>query len=112
MRYSAGEGIAEDYKEAVKWYEKAAEQGDISSQVNLGVMYFMGQGGPPDYVQAHMWYSVAAANGDEEAGRLRNDVEERMTFLNVESAKKLARRWIEIYGISTPNKPTGGDCPG
>ena len=93
MRYSAGEGIAEDYKEAVKWYEKAAEQGDISSQVNLGVMYFMGQGGPPDYVQAHMWYSVAAANGDEEAERLMDDVERRMTFLNVESAKKLAREW-------------------
>ena len=27
--YGKGEGVAEDDREAVKWYRKAAEQGDL-----------------------------------------------------------------------------------
>ena len=30
---------ASDYAEAVKWFRKAAEQGDVKGQNNLGVMY-------------------------------------------------------------------------
>ena len=37
--YDEGRGVARDYKEAAKWYRLAAEQGNISAQVNLGVLY-------------------------------------------------------------------------
>ena len=33
-----------NFKEALKWYMKAAEQGDASALNNLGCMYFMGDG--------------------------------------------------------------------
>ena len=42
--YSKGQGVAPDYKEAVKWYRLAAEQGFAESQTNLGLMYGKGQG--------------------------------------------------------------------
>jgi TPR repeat protein len=45
---------AQDYAEAVKWYRKAAEQGDVKAQSNLGVMYASGQGVKQDLVLAHM----------------------------------------------------------
>ena len=61
--YEDGQGVPQDYKQAVKWYTKAAEQGDADAQSNLGVMYANGQGVPQDNVSAHMWFNLAAANG-------------------------------------------------
>ncbi len=40
------------YAEAVRWYGRAAEQGNTSAQFNLGLMYGKGQGVPQDYVEA------------------------------------------------------------
>jgi hypothetical protein len=37
--YDAGKGVAKDAKEAEKWYRKAAEQGDASTQAFLGTVY-------------------------------------------------------------------------
>jgi TPR repeat protein len=47
VMYANGQGVAQDYKEAVNWYRKAAEQGDERAQYNLGVMYAIGQGVAP-----------------------------------------------------------------
>ena len=63
--YSHGDGVPQDYVEAVKWYRKAAVQGDASGQNRLGDMYFLGKGVPQDYVEAMKWYRKAAVHGDE-----------------------------------------------
>ena len=55
--------MAQDYKEAVKWYRLAADQGDASAQFNLGVMYDNGQGVAQDYKEAVKWYRLAADQG-------------------------------------------------
>ena len=34
--YSNGEGVEQNYAQAVGWYRKAAEQGGYLAQVNLG----------------------------------------------------------------------------
>ena len=34
--YDKGKGVAQDYKEAVKWYKKAAEYGSADAQSSLG----------------------------------------------------------------------------
>ncbi len=41
LMYERGQGVPQDYKEAVKWYRLAAEQGDAEAQFNLGIMYAM-----------------------------------------------------------------------
>ena len=50
--YDNGRGVLQDYKEAVKWYRLAAEQGNANAQYNLGVMYDNGEGVPQDYKEA------------------------------------------------------------
>jgi len=52
VMYYNGDGVKQDYKEAVKWSRKAAEQGDANAQGNLGAMYHKGQGVPKDIVIA------------------------------------------------------------
>ena len=58
--YDNGEGVPQDYAQAMKWYRLAADQGYASAQYNLAVMYQYGQGVPKDYVQAAKWYRLAA----------------------------------------------------
>jgi hypothetical protein len=65
--YDKGKGVLHDNVEAVKWYRLAAEQGDVSAQLNLGLMYAKGKGVPQNIVFAHMWWNLAGAQGNESA---------------------------------------------
>ena len=65
--YDQGEGVKEDDVEAVRWYLKAAKQGDQFAQYNLALMYDQGMGVEQDYVKAMHWYRQAAEQGDMEA---------------------------------------------
>ncbi|MHC5060354.1 MAG: secretin N-terminal domain-containing protein [Planctomycetota bacterium] len=67
VMYSNGQGVEQDYKEAVKWYRKAAEQEYAEAQYDLGVMYDNGQGVEQDYKEAVKWYRKAAEQGHAEA---------------------------------------------
>jgi TPR repeat protein len=58
--YSKGGGVAQDYKEAARWYRKAAEQGDTEAQNNLGVMYRDSEGFAQDFEEAARWFRKAA----------------------------------------------------
>ena len=60
-RTENGRGVVQDYVEAVKWYRKAAEQGNAEAQYNLGVMYYKGKGIPQDYILAYMSFNLAAS---------------------------------------------------
>ncbi len=61
--YDEGKGVAQDYKEAMKWYRLAAEQGYAASQNNLGYIHHMGKGVVQDYKEAVKWYRLAAKQG-------------------------------------------------
>ena len=52
-----------DYAKAVKWFRKAAEQGNADAQLNLGFMYNRGQGVLQNYAEAVEWYRDAADQG-------------------------------------------------
>ena len=47
----------------VKWCLKAAEQGEVDAQNNLGAVYENGDGVPQDYAEAVRWYREAANQG-------------------------------------------------
>jgi len=65
--YRNGQGVPQDHAEALKWYRRAAEQGDAAAQYNLGQMYRTGQGVPQDHAEALKWYRRAAEQGDADA---------------------------------------------
>ena len=67
LSYNVGFGVVQDYKEALKWYRKAAKQGDASAQYALGLMYGVGQGVAQDYKEALKWYRLAAEQGNADA---------------------------------------------
>ena len=67
LMYKNGEGVPQDYKEAVKWYRKAAKQGNFEAQYSLGEIYQEGKGIPQDYTESVKWYRLAAEQGYSEA---------------------------------------------
>ena len=65
--YDMGQGVEQDYSQAVYWYRKSAEQGNSLGQNNLGYCYQHGQGVEKDYSQAVYWYKKSAEQGNSNA---------------------------------------------
>ena len=86
-------GVPQDGEKAVKWFQKAADQGLAVAQHILGLMYANGMGVPQDYIVAHMWYNLAGAQGNEDAINLRNDLSKKMTADQVAEAQRRASAW-------------------
>jgi len=65
--YYVGKGIEQNYKEAVKWYEKAAEKLDEYGLCYLGYCYYHGRDIEIDYEKAYSCFSQSAFLGNANA---------------------------------------------
>jgi hypothetical protein len=72
--YRIGQGVSQDYGQAMDWSMKAASAGNARGQCNIGLLYFYGQGVSTDEKQAMDWYLKAANNGSTDAMRLIGDI--------------------------------------
>ena len=63
VMYDDGQGVAQDSKEAVKWFRKAADQGFANAQYDLGVMNASGLGVEQDLKEAVKWYQQGCRSG-------------------------------------------------
>jgi TPR repeat protein len=97
MMYNQGLGVTQDFAQAVFWFQKAAEQGFTQAQYNLGMMYYKGEGVRKDYVEAYKWHSIAYASGEKLPKDVRDSIIEVMTPSEIDSARKLAREWMEKH---------------
>ncbi len=59
--YGAG-GLQRDAAEALKWYHKAASQGDVMAKHSVARMYFDGKGVTKNYLEAANWYGCPKPN--------------------------------------------------
>ncbi|MDB9867302.1 sel1 repeat family protein [Pseudomonadales bacterium] len=66
LMYANGNGTPQDYKEAVKWFRAAAEQGLLVSQITLALTYDL-SAIPQDQKEAYKWFKAAAEQGSVEA---------------------------------------------
>jgi TPR repeat protein len=57
-------GVVRDIDQALVWMRKAADQGDIRSEITLANLYSIGMHVPKDAAQALAWYVKAAEQGD------------------------------------------------
>jgi TPR repeat protein len=65
--FENGEGVAQDYAEAVRLYRLAAVQGHATAQYNFGYMFENGLGVAQDRAEAIRWFRLAAAQGHSRA---------------------------------------------
>jgi hypothetical protein len=62
--YYYGRGRVVDYTQALYWYHKAAEAGNMYSMCSIGVCYLNGNGVPRSDEQAVSWFEKAAKAGN------------------------------------------------
>ena len=91
--YRVGLGVKKDDLEAMKWYQKAADQGVAEAQCYLGIYYGMGQGVPKDNVKALMWLTIADKSGSKEATGYGRTVVKEMTKEEIVQALDMAMHW-------------------
>ena len=65
MWYDRGKGTAVDKKKALYWYGKAAEQGDVTAQFNIGLMYYLGEGTDWDMDKSRAFFQKVAAQTED-----------------------------------------------
>jgi TPR repeat protein len=63
VMYNNGEGVPQDFREAVNWFYRAATLGYPPAQSSLGVKYEKGQGVKRDHGEAVKWYRHSADQG-------------------------------------------------
>lgn len=66
-RFSLGQGIDQDFEQAVRWFKYAAAQGFAPAQYQLGTHYERGRGVPRSFQKAQIWYKRAAERGNVKA---------------------------------------------
>jgi TPR repeat protein len=67
VRYYEGDGVPQDYAEAMKWFRKASDQGSSAARFGIGTMHADGKGVTQNYGEALKCYRKAADKGNTTA---------------------------------------------
>jgi putative methionine-R-sulfoxide reductase with GAF domain len=65
LRYASGDGVTQDYHEALGWFLKAAENGNFRAPAKIASCFWAGKGTQQDYSRAYFWGLLAQAAGDD-----------------------------------------------
>ncbi len=102
--YREGEGVPKDAMEAVKWLQRAADQGYATAQLSLGIMYANGAGTRRDVIKAYLWIAVALSDqnlhdrltlfgGQNYFELMLQEIKQQMTPAQLAQAERLSREW-------------------
>jgi TPR repeat protein len=90
--YYSGYGVAQDYKQAIYWYEKSANNGFHWGQYNLADMYYEGTGVEKNYVKAFNLFKKAAESNNYQAQTMLG-----IMFRNGEGTSKDYKKSLEYF---------------
>ena len=89
-----------NYKQAVDWYTKSAQQGSPTAQNSLGLIYYNGEGASKNYIRSYAWINLAVSNNHQQARETIVLLEKVMTPNQITEAQELS---IKIsYTIRNP----------
>jgi TPR repeat protein len=97
LRYFQGDprnGIAQDEKEAFRWFSSAAEHGSLQAQTKLGFLYWSGRGVAKDLNKAYFWTVLARDRGDEGNRDLASLLSAGMTRDQSTAIQAQAETWL------------------
>jgi TPR repeat protein len=92
--YLGHKSFPQNYKNALKWFTKAAEQGDSDSQILLGLMYENAQGVLIDYRLAYMWMNLGGYNGYGSSHHMDRLIK-KMVPADISRAQKMSKRCLK-----------------
>jgi TPR repeat protein/ATP-dependent protease ClpP protease subunit len=64
IRYEKGDGVKENYSEALRLFKLAGNNGDDFAQYSLGRVYYKGKGVVENFAKSASWYEKSAKQGN------------------------------------------------
>jgi hypothetical protein len=101
MRYATGDGVLQNYHEAVAWFLKAAEQGDNRAPSKLAACFWAGRGASQDYSKAYFWGLLAQAAGDETGRIIVINSAPHLSPGHIAREQLQAEKWLHDHQISS-----------
>lgn len=105
--YVTGEGVPQDYAQAVHWFSLAAEHNHAIAQSTLGAYYDIGRGVPQDFSKAYFWSILAQANGDEASKYRIPMLVSHLSRAQILTIQQQANDWLKEHQLAS-NKPSAG----
>jgi hypothetical protein len=99
MRYATGEGVKQDYVQALAWFRLAAEQGDVRAQAKMAAWYSAGRGASKDYSKAYYWGLLAQAGGEELGRTVVVTSAPYLSHAQVVAEQDQADKWLHSHNI-------------
>ena len=94
-------GVPQDHAEAVRWYTKAAHQGDTFAQFSLANAYYQGRGVAQDQAKAYFWANLAATlteNAEQHSFvKLRDSISAKLSRSQLTAINKKCRQWMDAF---------------
>src|SRR3954463_6599029 len=108
MLYERGDGaVRQSYKEADRWYQKAAEHDHVGAQYRLALIWSAGsEGFPADPAEAYKWILLASERGL--ATEVKAQLEAIMDRAQQADGKKRAAKWQEERAAKKLEPPPAG----
>jgi TPR repeat protein len=100
---------AREITENVKWLLRAAEQGKVTAQYDLGINYSRGEGVPKNDIEAYKWFSIAAANGLDKSAKRRDSLAQSISREEIVEGQRRATAFVARK--ESPGSLSGSDGP-
>ena len=95
--YYSGRGVERDNARGAELFHRAADQGEPTAQLFLGMMHFHSDGVPRSLPLAMMWLELAVAGGQAETFELRGTIMQSMTEAERKEGWHLVARWRALH---------------
>jgi TPR repeat protein len=99
MRYGTGDGVKQDYSEAMSWFRQSAEQGDVRAQAKLAMWYWAGRGAPKDCSKAYYWGLLAQAGGEQSVQQMVSGCAAYLSDAQRAAEHREADKWLHSHYI-------------
>ena len=96
LMYQAGAGVKANLEESVRWYQHAANQGNLHAQFNLGLMTLKGEGGlKADKIKAFVLWGRAAMKAHPQATENLAALANELTEDEKNQGRAEVREWTQ-----------------
>jgi TPR repeat protein len=98
-RYATGDGVKQDYHEAMRWFLASAEQGNVKAQGRVAAWMWAGRGVPQNYSKAYYWALLAQAGGDDAGRAIMLNSAPYLSPAQTAAEQKQAENWLHAHHI-------------
>lgn len=99
MRYANGNGTRQDYREAMRWFLRAADAGSVRAQARVATWFWAGRGTQQDNSKAYYWALLAQAGGDETGHAIVMQTAPTLSPARITAEQRAAEDWLHNHHI-------------